>query len=434
MEREALILGGRNSWLGNAVYGFAHFGKSLFWYSGELLFAYFLTEFVGLTAVQMGLILAAGFLVSAVVDVMTGTLFRSTLSNPRSASRLQLSGAIACSFSLILVFLGAWLPTDVRFVYSLVAGLCFRLSFALYDVPQNALMALATNDFASRQRLASIRIWFSGIATLVAAAMVGPLVNLHRSESGPFFVFWLSTLFAIMATASAWRLNQLLRDYDVDEIMSPAQDSAKGIRFAEFWLLLFVMLVTALFTPLFTKLEPYFATYVLRSAVWGGVVVISMALGIVAGQPIWLRLSHHIPHGVLMIVTAALQIVGLTAFWLLGASDPLLSAMCAFIFGLGNGGVGMAQWAAFSETVARIGPARAGISYGLFSGIGKLALAIGGLVLAGVLARIDLDGPTASGLVWFMTLLPGIGAICVVFVGLGLLACQRHSKMLRDGD
>jgi hypothetical protein len=77
------ILGQADKWRSTAVYGLAHFGKSLLWYSSEILFAYSLTKYVRLSAPRMGVVLAAGFLVSALLDVVIGAGLQRQLASAR---------------------------------------------------------------------------------------------------------------------------------------------------------------------------------------------------------------------------------------------------------------------------------------------------------------------------------------------------------------
>ncbi|OYX17157.1 MAG: hypothetical protein B7Z07_00560 [Sphingomonadales bacterium 32-67-7] len=162
------MLGRADNWGTTLACGLAHLGKSLFWYTSELLFAYFLTELVGLSVSKMGIVLATGFLISAVIDLAVGFGLGNRLTTASSAGRLQFVGALFCSASLVAVFLGAWIPMEFRFGYAIATGIAFRLGFAAYDIPQNALMALATADPHSRLRIASARIWFSGAALVPA--------------------------------------------------------------------------------------------------------------------------------------------------------------------------------------------------------------------------------------------------------------------------
>ncbi|MBV2150082.1 MFS transporter [Sphingobium sp. AS12] len=422
------IFGRADSWETTLAYGFAHLGKSLFWYTSELLFAYFLTEFVGLSIHHMGAVLATGFLIGAAVDLVVGFGLERRLTTASSASHIQFVGAILCSASLIAVFLGASMPMEFRFGYALAAGIVFRLGFAAYDIPQNALMALATVDTHGRMRIASTRIWFSGAATLIVAFTVGPLIARRDQPEAVSFLLGLAVLFAIVAIGSAWLLLHLLRDQRPEARPGTVAAFPRVRLPADFWLLLLVMAATSIFTPAFGKLEPYFATYALRSAWWGGVVVILMAAGIVVGQPVWLHLCTRMAGGLVMLLNALLQIVALTAFWLIGPAHPIASAVAAFMFGLGNGGVGMVQWAAFSETVTRLGPSRTGFSYGLFAAAGKLSLAVGSLLLAAVLAPIDFRGPDGADLIILMVAIPGVGALCCALAGIGLFAIERADK------
>lgn len=365
----------------------------------------------------MGSVLALGFLANAAIDVVVGFRLQRFMRNPRAAGRLQLVGSVACSLSLVLVFLGAWLPVELRFAYSLAIGIAFRVSYALYDIPQNALMALATSNTASRLRLASARIWFSGVAILIVASAIGPLIGAHVNSGRPDFLFVLASAFAIVAIPSAWLLNCLLRHAtqspgEVHKGSGPSEPMSRA-----FWLLLFVMFASSLLTPLFSKLEPYFATYVLRSPWWGGAIVIAMAVGIMAGQPVWPRVCRHRSHGMAMVITASIQITGLAAFLLIGGNHPGYSTVAAFVFGLGNGGVGMVYWAAFSEVVARRGSASAASSYGLFTATAKIAQAGGGLLLGLALTKIDFQGEGSAMLTPLMVTLAGLGAVLVAIAG-----------------
>lgn len=51
------------------AYAGAHFGKSLLWYTGELLLIFALTEHAGLDAIAAGCAVAAGLLLSATMGL-----------------------------------------------------------------------------------------------------------------------------------------------------------------------------------------------------------------------------------------------------------------------------------------------------------------------------------------------------------------------------
>jgi Na+/melibiose symporter-like transporter len=427
----AIALGRKDGWGATTLYGLAHLGKSLFWYAGEILFAFYLTEQVGLPASQMGMVLGLGLIVSAAIDIITASRFRRTLSDAAAAGRLQFAGSILCALAFLGVFLGFWIPTSYGFAYAMVSGLAFRVAFALFDLPQNALMALATSDSASRDRVASTRIWFSGIAILIIALAVGPLVADPESAAGAVRYLILALCVGVPAVAGAYGLGRVVSRTDSPEpTILPAPGGTVGLPrpSAVFWLLTTLMVVTSLATPIFSKLEPYFASFVIRSPLWGGVIICAMAFGVVLGQPLWSILCRRHARAVVMIAAALAQIVALMWFWIWPNDHPAGFAGAALLFGLGNGGVGMVLWGAFSETVARSARGREGLSYAAFTATAKVTLGLGGLGLGAALGGIDYRGGDNAMIVTLMTTVPAAGAVVIVLTGLVWTKLETSSR------
>ncbi|RVT93480.1 MFS transporter [Sphingomonas crocodyli] len=410
------MLGQPQRWGSTLVYGFAHFGKSLLWYSSEILFAFFLTELAGLRASQMGVVLAAGFVASAFIDLAVALTLRQWLVASGTAGRLQLAGSAISSLMLGAVFAGAWLPADIRYGYALIAGVAFRVAYALYDIPQNALMSLATTDAASRRSVASTRIWFSGGATLTIAAVIGPMIASSKRSEGASLLVLLSAAFAVVAVISAFMLSRYLsapKDTMIEE-----RSVRRWHPTAEFWLIISMSFATTIFTPAFAKLVPYVADQARGAGLWGSLTIAMMAVGIMGGQPLWLRMHRHMSSGLVLIAASVAQIGSLIVFWSAGPTTSVLSAVAAIGFGLGNGGVGMVMWAALSDVVARSAPGSAGVAYGLFLASNKIGLALGGGVIAVALAGVSLDDFRDLTLLMLMAAIPAVGAICLIASGM----------------
>lgn len=411
----AIVLGRSDGWGDTLAYGFAHLGKSLFWYGSEVLFAFYLTSLIGLPPQQMGYVLAIGLASSAAMDVVVGHRLKGVLEDARSAARLQLLGAVLCAGGFVAVFAGFWIPVEARFAYAVAAGLAFRATYALYDIPQGALMALATADGEARDRLAATRIWFSGAATLLIALSVGPLIA-ARGEDGAALFLWLSCLVAAPAVLAAgvltWRISRAAAQARTLE--APAEPGRARLTPA-FGLMIALMVITSLFTPLYAKVEPFFAAYVLRSPTLGGVIIVAMAAGLALGQPIWGRSCARLGRTRTLVIAALFQIVALTVA-LPFSGTPAALIVTGFVFGMGNGGVGMVLWAAFSAVVARDARGHESIAYGYFTATAKLTLAIGGLGLGAALSRFDYQGEEARRLLDLMLGVPLVGAITCLLV------------------
>ncbi|MYM69016.1 hypothetical protein GTP45_19550, partial [Pseudoduganella sp. FT55W] len=159
------------------AYGCAHFGKISFWYASEVLFAYYLSEVCGLSPARMGMVLALSFLLGAAADLLVSQLLRNYLQRVDNAVQLQLGGALASATTLSALFMGTYVPADYRLGFALLFAGAFRLSYVLFDLPQNVLLSIATTDEHSRARLASLRIFFSSVGSMLVALSVAPLMS-----------------------------------------------------------------------------------------------------------------------------------------------------------------------------------------------------------------------------------------------------------------
>lgn len=419
-------LGRPGGWGATSAYGAAHLAKSLFWYGGEVVFAFFLTEFAGLPLSMMGLVLTVGLVLSAGMDLLVGFGCRKRMATARRAGGLQALGAVAAAIGLIAFLATPYAPEPGRWLWALVTVILFRAGFALYDVPQNSLMSVATATPAARARIAAVRIAGSGLASIAVAAFVGPLIAAHRQGGdGERMIMTVGGVAAVVAVLSAGLLALALRRDAALPRPAPENVAARGraILLAPYLAMMAAMMIAP---PLFQKLEPYFATQVLNSANWGGVIILAAAFGVTVGQPIWLAMSDR-ARTRLFLVTAAIQALGGVIFLVAPPSAPATLAVAAFLVGLGNGGLGVAKWAAFSDAASRHCPGREGAAFAVFAAGGKLTLALGVLVVVAALEAAQND---VRVLAWTMAAGPIVGSAAMAV----LAQLSRPSVALAEGS
>lgn len=424
-------LGRPGGWRVTSVYGAAHLSKSLFWYGGEVVFAYFLTQFAGLPPTLMGLVLTVGLLFSAGMDLLVGFGLRAQMASPSLAGRLQMVGAFIAAVGLIAFLSTPYAPQAGRWIWALVTVSLFRIGFALYDVPQNALMSLATADQAARSRVAAVRIAGSGLASIAVAAFVGPMIAAAKpGGEGARLVITVGAAAALAAGTTATALAFAVRQ---DPLIAPRPGKLTSDfgRLRQLWPYFAMMAAMMAAPPLFQKLEPYFADQVLYSPSWGGVIILAAAFGVTLGQPVWLAMSERSPsRSTLFRVTAVIQALGGLVFLASPATFPLLLAFAAFLVGLGNGGLGVAKWAAFSDAASRTGPGREGFAFALFCASGKLTLALGVVV---VVAALEAARTDVRFLAWTMALGPILGSAAMVLLSYSVDPGQRTAGLAQRG-
>lgn len=412
-------IGRQSDWRATFVYGFAHFGKSLYWYASELLFAYYLTEITGLAGWTMGIVLAIGLTFSSLLDPLVGAFLSRPLSSVVGAARLQLLGSGLSSCALLALFLGYAVSPNWRLLYAILAGMAFRFAYAIYDLPQNALIALATDDAASRTRVTATRLIFSGIAALGVSATIGPLAMAQATPSGAgSSLVSLAVVFSVLAITSSAMLLIVLGSKESDVRLDRTRPSSQHRLPPECRLPLLLAFVMSISIPTFGKLQPYLTSYGPISSFWGAVIGCAIPVGSLASQPIWTVLSSRLDRSVLVQLSSVTVAAGGVIFWIAAPAHPGVCTFGALLVGAGSGGLAMEIWAAFGDAMT-LAPGREGWGFGLLTGSFKLGLAAGGLALGLFLANADYRAKDSSVLPLAMTIVAVAGALACGVLTIG---------------
>jgi Na+/melibiose symporter-like transporter len=411
------------------AYGVGHFGKSLMWHGSELLFAFYLTEVCGMAPLVMAGVIAAALFASGAMDLLVGHHLKARARSIQAAAAVQLAGAAGAGVTFFL-FLTAGLLFRSRFeLFALAIGLAFRLAYAFYDVPQNAILGLARVDEPLRTRLSSLRCACSGLASLSIAALA-PLL-LTNSRQGAGFAVLGASVGCIAIGSSLWFQRVARRPATVPHAVPPSGTPATEItaslrhqrgRVAP---LLWLGFVIGASSVVFMKLEPFFAAYVLRTTAARGMVMVSIAGGGIAGPFFFARIAARRHPALAFRLSAMALAAGAIAFTTVGARDAFLAAAAGFVVGCGLNGLGMLLWTAVgtlaaASTTLRRAPSPT-VVFGLLTFSQKTASSLGTLVIG---TALDLGGThaTAAGsssvIVLAMGIVPLAGAaICAACAG-----------------
>lgn len=376
-------------------YGLGHYGKGLFWQSSELLFAFFLTEQAGLPAVWMGAVLIAGLLSSAGIDLLVGRALRRRPFTLERALQLHLIGAWASALPLIALFATDLLPQSARIPYALAAALAYRIAYTFYDIPQNALLALAAPDADTRARLSSLRLAFSGLAAItVATILTAMLLDMQEGRAGHFAI--AAIVMSFVAIGTAWRVARghvPAGVQDAPALIASRRSQSRKLDAKSFETagLLAAMAFASFAISLFTTLEPYYAA----AAAFGAptrLIVLAAAVGLTGSQILWLIIARR--WSAEMVLSVA-SITMVSAIWFFGGAGLGYFGQIAMacLFGIANGGVGMAFWTIYANSVSRRSAAGDPFAFALFTCAAKLGIgAAGGGVAYIMFLREGSDG------------------------------------------
>jgi Na+/melibiose symporter-like transporter len=412
------------------AYGCAHFGKISFWYASEVLFAYYLSEVCGLSPARMGVVLALSFILGAAADLLVSELLRDYLQRIDNAVRLQLVGAMTSAAALSGLFMGTYVPADARLAFALLFAGAFRLSYVLFDLPQNVLLSIATSDEHSRARLASLRIFFSSVGSMLVAVSVAPLMSdtIALPHSTRFML--LASALSLLAIAGALALTRAARGWQRSAPAALPTRSAPvgtGGGFpAHMWLNIFMSFSITLLVSCFGKVAPFYAAYSLSGIAWSVYVLPGAALGSAVSQPAWTWLALRAGRSGTLAAGATMLSAAALVFLLFGGVPPA-AIVAAFFIGASSSGMGMTLWAAFAGMVSRHAGMSASKAYGWLTAALKVALACGGLGIGAVLTRIDYRSAHDSGLLELMSLpVMAAGVVILLSVAIGRTQRFRH--------
>jgi Na+/melibiose symporter-like transporter len=288
------------------------------------------------------------------------------------------------------------------------------------------MLGLATQNDTERTRLSSIRIILGGLAGLCVAGLVALLINGVREVPSQAMISLVVAGLGLVAISGA--VFQLIiagyREPSMVQIDRLPADMVGSIITLPVLVLIFMGMVVAVTAPVFSKLEPYFAAYVLQSVTAGGLVVGATSLGGIVSQPLWVWLSDRVTRKSALQAGGGTMAVGALAFLGVASLGTPQAAACGFVFGAGLGGLGMSIWAALADFTARPTvegktPSAAAI-FAAFSFASKAALS-GSIFLVGWLLSIHPYRIGSNESIWpllpVMCLLPAAGAgVCIGIV------------------
>lgn len=397
------------------AYGIAHGGKSLFWHTSELLFAYYLTEACALPPRQMGFMVSASLALSALADLAAGLTLRHRVRSVMSAGRAQLLGAVLSGVAFAAFGVSGFVPQGAsRFAFACGTLIAFRLTYALLDTPQNALLSLATTSDAQGARLASVRYVFGGVANIVVAAAFAPLFSSGgvTAESSGFALFALMvTGVSVVSSYYLWRHLRHFQERPPETTPTSHRDPAPAPY--RIWPVVVVLFLVSVAMSVFSRLEPYFAAYGMSSLLQGGVLLTCVACGNLVSQPFWARLAT----GSSLLTALRWSTVWLAAaaavFGTLIGFGPVSTALAGGLYGWGCGGVLMSLWA----LAASAGHRNSTLVFGVLTCASKIALA---LAAAGVAELLNATPyrTSAAALAW---VLPSMTAAPIIAGVLGLI-------------
>ena len=345
------------------TYLLAHGGKTLFWAASDLYFVFYLNPVCGIAPAMTGLVVGVSILFAALADVSTGNLFRVRIRTPGQAGCLQVFGGIGSALMLVLFAMTAFIDTRWRVPSAVAALMLLRLSYALIDVPQNALLSFAPWSKRELTALVTGRNIVGGLSRMLLAFAFVPVMKSHLPTEAAARFLWLVVAISVVMVCSVATLSVQLNSVRPRlSVYHEAGDHRIGRH------LIRVLIVSLMITG-FTQLEPYLASRVIDKVDAAVTFLTAVSLGGILCQPLWRWRAMNAPRSRVFceIMTAAFLAAGCIA--ILPLNTVIGCGGAGALCGLVSGGTLFFLWAEFA---AMTEGANAFSAFGRFTAAAKL--------------------------------------------------------------
>lgn len=164
-------------------YGLGDMASSMFWKLFGTYLLFFYTDIMGLAASAVGTLFLVTRIWDTLFDPVVGVLADRTTSRYGRFRPYLLYLAIPFGLTGILTFTVPSLGPQGSLVYAYITYSLMMMVYSLINVPYASLLGVISDDARERNTLAAFRMAFAFIGSLVALALIEPLVHYFSGRS-----------------------------------------------------------------------------------------------------------------------------------------------------------------------------------------------------------------------------------------------------------
>lgn len=434
----------------------------------SLLYMNFLVLVEGLPVVATTLIIFIGKLWDAITDPIMGRISDKTRSRFGRRRIFFLIGAIPVLVSFVMLFYSFGMENvTVKIIYYTLAYMLFGTAFTIVMIPYNAILSDMTSDYNERTSFTTMRMIFSGGASLLAAVVPGIIIKaLGSSQNGPaqkpgylvmaiiFGVIFAASWFAaFLGTKEKDKLPEVekmtVRSW-LSVFSNKAYRNFLGI-FLSFQVAVDLMLALFIF-----YIDIVVLKYKSYEMIMGTLLIFSVVFMIVMGA-LAKRKGKVFP----VYIGIPIWIISMISFIWLDASTPdIVLCILAALIAVGSAAGNLTTWAMLTDIFdideIRTGKRREGIYSGLTTFLRKFASGVAVLLLGFGLGAFGFDQNQYSvlkasadnfdpavyaqtnvvaGIKWMFVLIPLVLlTVCLIFAILNKINKRRFDAVLKGID
>ncbi|MDP4128640.1 MAG: MFS transporter [Bacteroidota bacterium] len=424
-------------------YGFGDMASSMFWKLFSIYLLFFYTDVFGIAAAAVGTMFLITRIWDTLFDPVVGVISDRTKSRWGKFRPYLLYVSIPFGIIGVLTFTVPSFTGTGLLVYAYITYSLMMMIYSLINVPYAALLGVISADPKQRNILASFRMAFAFIGSLIALALIEPLVNIFSKKAGGIVDARSGWQLAVMVIAALCVAIFMLcfswvkeRVYPLKAEKSSLKNDVRDlIRNRPWWILLGAGVAALIFNSIRDGAALYYFKYVIQSteAFKLGTTVITWStlyltvgqaaniIGVILASSIANKVGKKKTFLLAMGVASGLSII---FFWL-NSHQIMLIFVFQFFISICAGIIFPLLWSMYADIVDysewKTGRRATGLVFSSSSMSQKLGWTIGGALTGWLLGAIGFKANVVQGssvqlgIRLMLSFLPAAGALISVF-------------------
>ncbi|MEO6960698.1 MAG: MFS transporter [Puia sp.] len=424
-------------------YGFGDMASSMFWKLFSIYLLFFYTDVFGIAAAAVGTMFLITRIWDTFFDPVVGVIADRTRSRWGKFRPYLLYVSVPFGIIGVLTFTVPSFSGKGLLIYAYITYSLMMMIYSLINVPYASLLGVISADPKQRNILASFRMAFAFIGSLIALALIEPLVNIFSKKAGGIVDAKLGWQLAVMVIAVLCVVIFILCFSWVKERVQPLKsekpslksDVSDLVKNRPWWILLGAGVAALIFNSIRDGAAIYYFKYVIQNAeaFKMGATVISWStlyltmgqaaniIGVILASPIANKVGKKKTFLFAMSMASVLSVI----FYWFDSHQIIMIFVFQFFISIGAGIIFPLLWSMYADIVDysewKTGRRATGLIFSSSSMSQKLGWTIGGALTGWLLgafgfkANVVQGSDVQSGIRLMLSFLPAAGALISVF-------------------
>lgn len=440
------------------AYGFGDMASSMFWKLFGMYLLFFYTDVMGLAAAAVGTMFLVTRIWDTFFDPVVGIMTDRTTSRWGKFRPYILYMAVPFGLIGVLTFTTPGFSGTGKLIYAYITYSAMMMIYSLINVPYASLLGVISPDGRDRNTLASFRMGFAFAGSLVALALLEPLVDVfsgngqHIARGWQLAVTVISLICVILfLLCFAWVKERVKPIHD--ESSSLKDDFRDLYQNRPWWILLGAGIAALIFNSIRDGATLYYFKYYIASTeafgflgfnvTWSTLYLVTgqaaNILGVILASPVANRIGKKNTYLGAMVIATILSVI---FFWL-GKEQLILIFAFQFFISICAGIVFPLLWSMYADIADysewKTGRRATGLIFSSSSMSQKFGWTIGGALTGWLLGAFGFQANAVqgagaqTGIVLMLSFLPAAGCILsVIFIALYPLSESRVAEITTE--